>query len=94
MKKDFKRLDGLLHEIRARCTGRDDRQLLKAILQEHLITLENEDLLEELDLDLPKIEIDPVEIELEDIDLELDFKDIELEPFDPCPKRSKKDDQG
>ncbi|HNS25154.1 MAG TPA: hypothetical protein PKK85_03710 [Methanobacteriaceae archaeon] len=89
MKKDFKRLDGLLHEIRARCTGRDDRQLLKAILQEHLITLENEDLLEELDLDLPKIEI-----ELEDIDLELDFKDIELEPFDPCPKRSKKDDQG
>ncbi|HNR26583.1 MAG TPA: hypothetical protein PKI66_07705 [Methanobacteriaceae archaeon] len=89
MKRDFKRLDGLLHEIRARCTGRDDRQLLKAILQEHLITLENEDLLEELDLDLPKIEI-----ELEDIDLELDFKDIELEPFDPCPKRSKKDDQG
>lgn len=92
MKRDFKRLDGLLHEIRARCTGRDDRQLLEAILREHLVTLENEDLLEELQMETPKIEIEPFEIELEDIDLDLNLEDIELD-LDPCPKGGKENDK-
>jgi len=93
MKKDFNRLDGLLHEIRARCTGRDDRQLLEAILREHLITLESEDLLEEIDLEPLKVDLEPFEVDLEPLEVNLEGFDLDLEPFDPCPKRSKKDDQ-
>ena len=98
MKKDFNRLDGLLHEIRARCTGRDERQLLEAILREHLTTLENEDLLEELNQPL-ELDIEPLEIEIEPLELNLEGLELELEPFDlcpPCPKQKKgrNDDQG
>ena len=91
MKKDFKRLDGLLHEIRARCTGRDDRQLLEAILREHLITLENEDLLEEIHREPLEIKIEPLELDLEPLELNLEDIDLELEPFDLCPKKKERD---